>query len=93
MLKAYKYRLYPNKDQKIIFNKTFGCGRFVYKKMLAEPIEIYKKHKDDKARLKVAKLHEKIGNQRKDFLHKLSTQLINENQVIVIEDLKAKNMI
>ncbi|KYH35230.1 putative transposase [Clostridium tepidiprofundi DSM 19306] len=45
-----------------------------------------------KARLKVAKLHEKIANQRKDFLHKISTQLINENQVIVIEDLKIKNM-
>jgi putative transposase len=46
----------------------------------------------NKARLKVAKLHEKISNQRKDFLHKVSTQLINENQVIVIEDLKVSNM-
>ena len=46
-----------------------------------------------KARIKVAKIHEKIANQRKDFLHKVSTQLINENQVIVIEDLKVKNMI
>jgi len=46
----------------------------------------------NKARLKVAKLHEKIANQRKDFLHKVSTQLIRENQSIVIEDLKAKNM-
>ncbi|KYH25090.1 putative transposase DNA-binding domain protein [Clostridium tepidiprofundi DSM 19306] len=45
-----------------------------------------------KARLKVAKLHEKITNQRKDFLHKVSTQLISENQVIVIEDLRVKNM-
>lgn len=46
-----------------------------------------------KARIKVAKLHEKIANQRKDKLHKVSTQLINENQVIVIEDLKVNNMI
>ena len=45
-----------------------------------------------KARLKVAKLHQKIDNQRKDFLHKLSTKIINENQVIVLEDLKVKNM-
>jgi putative transposase len=45
-----------------------------------------------KARLKVAKIHEKITNQRNDFLHKVSTQLINENQVIVIEDLQVKNM-
>jgi len=45
-----------------------------------------------KARLKVAKLHEKIANQRKDFLHKLSTKLIRENQTIVMEDLSVKNM-
>lgn len=38
-------------------------------------------------------MHEKIANQRKNFLHKLSIQLINENQVIVIEDLKISNMI
>lgn len=47
----------------------------------------------NKARLAVAKLYEKITNQRKDFLHKLSSKLINENQVIVIEDLRVKNML
>lgn len=47
----------------------------------------------NKARLKVAKLHEKIANQRKDFLHKLSSKIINENQVIVLEDLKITNML
>lgn len=46
-----------------------------------------------KARLKVARLHQKIADQRTDFLNKLSTKLINENQVIVIEDLKVKNMV
>ncbi|PVE16561.1 transposase [Clostridium perfringens] len=45
-----------------------------------------------KARLKVAKLHDKIANQRKDFLHKLSIKLIRENQSIAIEDLKVSNM-
>lgn len=45
-----------------------------------------------KARLKVARLHERIANQRADFLHKLSIKLIRENQSIVIEDLKVKNM-
>ncbi|MEI6296308.1 MAG: IS200/IS605 family element RNA-guided endonuclease TnpB [bacterium] len=47
----------------------------------------------EKARIKVAKVHEKIANQRKDFLHKVSVQLIRENQTIVIEDLKVNNMI
>ena len=46
----------------------------------------------NKARLKVAKLHEKIANQRKDFLHKLSTKLIRENQSIAIEDLRVSSM-
>ncbi len=47
----------------------------------------------DKARLKIARLHQKISDQRADFLNKISTKLINENQVIVIEDLKVKNMV
>ena len=46
----------------------------------------------NKQRIKVAKLHEKIANQRKDFLHKLSSELINENQVICLEDLKVKEI-
>ena len=46
----------------------------------------------NKARLVVAKKHEKIANQRKDFLHKLTKQITDENQVIVIETLSSKNM-
>ena len=46
-----------------------------------------------KQKLKVALVHEKIKNQRKDFQHKVSSQIINENQVIVSEDLKPSNMI
>ena len=46
----------------------------------------------EKQRMKVAKCHQKIKNQRKDFLQKLSTKLINENQVICLEDLSVKGM-
>lgn len=46
----------------------------------------------EKCRIKVARQYEKISNQRKDFLHKLSKRLIDENQVICLEDLKVKNM-
>ena len=46
----------------------------------------------NKERLKVARLHEKIKNQRNDFLQKLSTRLIKENDIICIEDLQVKNM-
>ena len=45
-----------------------------------------------KQKLKVARLHEKIANQRKDFLHKLSTNLIKNHDVICIEDLASRNL-
>lgn len=47
----------------------------------------------EKARLQVAKLHEQISNRRQDMLHKLSSTLIRENDVICIEDLAPKNML
>jgi len=46
-----------------------------------------------KIKNQLAKAHEKIANIRKDFLHKLSTKLIRENQTIVVESLKVKNML
>ena len=46
-----------------------------------------------KVNLKLAKLHEYIKNQRKDFQHKLSRRIVNENQVIVSEDLNVKGML
>ena len=47
----------------------------------------------NKARIKVARQYKKIANQRKDFLHKLSTELIKNNDLICIEDLQVSNMI
>jgi len=46
----------------------------------------------NKQRIKVARTYEKITNVRKDYLHKISHKLINENQVIVSETLKSSNM-
>ena len=45
-----------------------------------------------KQRIKVAKIHEKIANMRRDFLNKLSTNLIKNHDVICIEDLSSKNL-
>ena len=47
----------------------------------------------EKARVKVARLQEHIANQRKDALHKLSTQLVRDYDLIAIEDLAPKNMV
>lgn len=68
-------------------------------KLKIEQQKLSKKQKDsknrEKQRLKVAKIHEKIVNIRKDFLHKLSTRLTNDNQIstICLETLNIKDML
>jgi len=47
----------------------------------------------NKTRLKIAKLHNQIADTRKDFLHKLSTKLVSENQTIILEDLNVAGMV
>ena len=47
----------------------------------------------EKARIKVAKIHAQITDSRKDHLHKLTTQLVRENQTIVVENLAVKNLV
>ena len=51
MLKAYKYRIYPNKQQEEQIQKTFGCCRFVYNQTLAYRNEKYKKDKESLSRI------------------------------------------
>ena len=45
MLRAYKYRIYPTEEQKVLLAKTFGCCRFVYNWALNLKIEVYKQEK------------------------------------------------
>ena len=172
MNKAYKFRLYPNKEQEILINKTIGASRFMFNQLLAERISNYEQCKTiedkeerklalkelkqstpaqykevvsefqvvgldfsmkdlyyssedkkanypryykesleklaieqrklsrkkigsknrEKQRLKIAKLHEHVANQRKDFLHKKSRELVNEFDAVCIEDLNMKAM-
>ena len=66
------------------------------KKLAREQKKLSRKKKGsknrNKQRLVVARIHEKIANIRKDFLHKTSTKLVSENQTICIEDLQVRNM-
>ena len=48
MLKAYRYRIYPNKEQRIIINKTIGACRFVFNYYLALRIDDYKNNNKTK---------------------------------------------
>lgn len=43
--KAYKFRIYPNQGQSVLFAKTFGCVRFIYNQMLADKIKFYEETK------------------------------------------------
>ena len=43
MEKAFKYRIYPNREQRILLAKTFGCTRFVYNHYLAKRRDAYEK--------------------------------------------------
>ncbi len=72
-------------ESHIVGYKSNRCP--IYDKPLNECRNIQKQ------RIKLAKIHEKITNQRNDFLQKESTKLIRENQTIVIEDLKVSNML
>jgi putative transposase len=67
------------------------------KKLAAAQKELARKHKGsrnrEKARLKVGRIHAKIGDCRQDFTHKLSSAIVNENQVIAIESLGVQNML
>lgn len=47
----------------------------------------------DKQRIKVAKVHAKISNARRDYLHKLSTQIVRDSQSVYVEDLNVSGMI
>ena len=86
----------------IVSSKGFSSGNPKYysyyqKKLAKLQKRLAKKQKGsknrDKARLKVAKLHAKIADCRKDFLNKLTISLIRENQVVITESLAVKNMI
>lgn len=77
-----------------------GSPKFTYqhqRELRREQRKLSKKTKGSngwkKQRLVVARVHEKIANCRKDFLHKLTTKLVSENDVICLEDLNVKGML
>jgi putative transposase len=67
------------------------------KKLSYEQRQLSKKKKGsaskDRQRIKVARVHEKISNSRKNHIHQITTQIVRENQTICIEDLAVANMV
>jgi putative transposase len=72
------------------FNKLYKRLRLA-QKSLSRKVKGSKNR--EKARIKVARFWAKIADSRRDHTHKLTTQLIRENQTIVVEDLAVKNMV
>ncbi len=79
---------------------TYGNPRFFAKdaKKLAKAQRRHAKKKKGsknraKARLKVARIHKKMADRRRDYQHKLSTRIIRENQVVCVESLQVKHMV
>ena len=64
--------------------------RRLQRKLARQPFDSKRRNR---TRIQIAKLHNRIADTRKDFLHKLSTKIVNENQVIVLEDLNVSGML
>ena len=83
------------------FYRSLEKRLVVEQRKLSRRLEVAKKHNRkleecknyQKQRVKVARIHEKIFNQRNDFLHKLSSRITDENQIICIEDLNVTGMV
>ncbi len=83
-----------NDGEKIANPKGFNAKRRKLRKaQKALSRKLHGSNNRHKARLKVAKVHQSIADARKDFLHKLTTRLVRENQTIAVEDLAVKNMV
>jgi len=75
--------------------REFDNPKFLYKAQnkLKYIQRKFSKYKGEKTKYKLAVLHEKVANKRKDFLHKTSSELINSHDSICIEDLAVSNMV
>lgn len=73
------------------YSKRRHCAKLAIKES-TDSLHIYNFKNVEKARVTKAKLQKRLANKRKDFLHKLSTKLVKTYDIIVIEDLKSKNM-
>lgn len=80
-------------------NETFKNNKYIRnneKQLKKLQKQLSRKKRDsknkEKARLKLAKKHEKINNQKENYIHNITSKLINENQIIILEDLNISGM-
>lgn len=81
--RVYKYRIYPNEEQKIMFEKTFGCVRFIYNKMIEDKVKYYEE---------TGKLLNNTSTQYKEkysFLKEVDSQALIYESGYVLRDYTA----
>lgn len=80
MIKAHKYRLFPNGEQRIFFEKSFGCSRYVYNWALSKRIEAYQQRKE---RLSCVDLCKMLTNLKKEedksWLNEVSAECLQQS--------------
>ena len=81
MLRAYKYRIYPTEEQKVLFAKTFGCCRFVYNWALNLKIEAYKLEKKSVA-------YKEVQNRMVNELKKENQWLTEVNSQALLNSIR-----
>lgn len=74
MLRAYKYRIYPTDEQKVLFAKTFGCCRFVYNWALNLKISAYKERKETLGNVYLTNLMKSELKAEHDWLKEVNSQ-------------------
>lgn len=84
-------RFYRSLEQRLVREQRKLSRRLEVAKAHNRKLEECRNYQ--KQKVKVARIHEKIANQRIDFLHQLSSRLTDENQIICIEDLNVKGLV
>ncbi|OBQ31051.1 MAG: transposase, partial [Aphanizomenon flos-aquae MDT14a] len=89
-IKTFAVMSNGEKAQSPDYSKLDRNIRKLLKKLARQPKDSQRRNK---TRIKIAKLHNRITDTRKDFLHKLSTKIVSENGSIVLEDLNVSGMV
>ena len=89
MFKSYKFRLYPNKEQEILIQKTFGCVRFVYNQCLAYKIDKYKNEQITLSRIDVNNYKNRVLKNQYEWLKEVDKFAL-DNVVINLDSAYQK---
>lgn len=79
MLKSYKYRIYPNKEQEVLIQKTFGCCRFVYNQTLNYRKEQYEKYNKSMSKFDCNNYVNRVLKQDYDWLREVDSTSLQKS--------------